>query len=368
MNNYQREISNMFDTATSSIQVAVPWFTDDVLIEKLIQKAGKVKVELLLSGDKTNVLKHNYFKRLQNAGATVQKVGANQVFGENPFMHSKVVIIDKQRAWGGSYNFTDNAKYNYEIFDKYEQVTKSLQSFNGWFSESCDLFRGWDNPEKMIEEVREEFAATEYKRKNYQNQLISAIENHKHSLVADEIKKGNLRETTQSIAKQETKIASNGTTSTSSGLKSTTHQFAGGNLSNLDKGNKLPNCYGFAHYQKHFIEKNYSFLKCRIENDTLICVGEVQPDHCEKYKIRIEFRAGYCPQVFVTSPTILQSPDIHVYSNGSLCLFYPPDMKWKDSTKIAAYTIPWTIEWIMLYELWKLTGKWEAAEVLHKRS
>jgi hypothetical protein len=42
-------------------------------------------------------------------------------------------------------------------------------------------------------------------------------------------------------------------------------------------------------------------------------------------------------------------------------------MKWKDSTKIAAYTIPWTIEWIMLYELWKLTGKWEAAEVLHKK-
>jgi hypothetical protein len=368
MNNYQREISNMFDTATSSIQVAVPWFTDDVLIEKLIQKAGKVKVELLLSGDKTNVLKHQYFKRLQNAGATVQKVGANQVFGENPFMHSKVVIIDKQKAWGGSYNFTDNAKSNYELFDEYKQVTKSLQSFSGWFSESCDLFRGWDNPEKMIEEVREEFAATEYKRKNYQNQLISAIENHKHSLVAEEIKKGNLREVTQSIAKQETKIASNGTTTTSSGVSSPTHRNYGGLFLGDFNGKKQANCYGIAYYQKLFIEKHYSFLKCRIENDTLICVGEVQPDHCEKYKIRIEFRAGHHPQVFVTSPTILQSPDIHVYSNGSLCLFYPPDMKWKDSTKIAAYTIPWTIEWIMLYELWKLTGKWEAAEVLHRRS
>jgi len=41
--------------------------------------------------------------------------------------------------------------------------------------------------------------------------------------------------------------------------------------------------------------------------------------------------------------------------------FYPPDIKWKDTTNIAEYTIPWLIEWIYLYELWKLTGKWEAS-------
>ena len=51
-----------------------------------------------------------------------------------------------------------------------------------------------------------------------------------------------------------------------------------------------------------------------------------------------------------------------MYNDGSLCLFYPGDQKWTDYTKIAEYTIPWVIEWINLYEIWKLTGKWEAEE------
>ncbi len=414
MNTHQQQIISLFETAQNSIQVAVSWFTDEALVEKLINKAKHLKVELLLSADELNLFRHKEFRKLQLAGAKVHKLGSdNPLMGK--FMHSKFIIIDGQVAYGGSYNFTNNAKTNYENFKKYDysELASCQSDFNSWFRSGCDFFTGVTNAEEVVRRLLAKFAENEKQNMNFLEKMVSnfsgvefseekyieskeqeikqsiaksvvlstfggttaqqqtsskTYNDYSNMVIKEEVKKETLREVTQSIAKQETKIASNGTITQNTGVVSQTHRNYGGLFLTDFKGNKLPNCYGFAHYQKHFIEKNYSFLKCRIENDTLICVGEVQPDHCEKYKLRIEFRAGHHPQVFVTSPTILQSPDNHVYSNGSLCLFYPPDMKWKDSTKIAAYTIPWTIEWIMLYELWKLTGKWEAAEVLHKRS
>lgn len=359
----------MFNKATSSIQVAVPWFTDDVLIEKLIQKASKVHVELLLSADKTNVLKYEWFKKLQQAGAKVQKIGGKHIFDSDPFMHTKLIIIDKNIAWGGSYNFTQNARSNYEMFDEYARVTKSLSNFTNWFSDSISLFKGWENPDQLKQEVLEEFEANEKRIKLYQSKILSEIDAHKHSLVAEEIKKTSLRETAQNLVTGTAKVTSVGTISTqTAGISMPQHRNYGGISFSRFSGQKLRNSFGLAHYQKHFIEKNYDFLKCRIENDTLICVGEVQPENCEKYKIRIDFRAGHYPKVFIISPQIRYCSEIHVYNDQSLCLFYPPDMKWKDTTQIANYTIPWTIEWIVLYELWQLTGKWEGAEVSHLKT
>ena len=56
-----------------------------------------------------------------------------------------------------------------------------------------------------------------------------------------------------------------------------------------------------------------------------------------------------------------------MYDNSALCLFYPGDLSWKSNTSIAENTIPWIFEWILLYELFLVTGKWEAAAVEHGR-
>lgn len=88
-------------------------------------------------------------------------------------------------------------------------------------------------------------------------------------------------------------------------------------------------------------------------------------DGCDKYSIRVEFQAGYEPQVFITSHDIKPSNEIHIYKEGHLCLFYPGDLKWKNNLKVAEYIIPWVAEWIVFYELWLMTREWMGAEAPH---
>lgn len=52
-----------------------------------------------------------------------------------------------------------------------------------------------------------------------------------------------------------------------------------------------------------------------------------------------------------------------MYNDHSLCLHYPPDMKWNERLKIYEYTIPWISEWIIYYEIFLLNGGvWEGRE------
>lgn len=48
----------------------------------------------------------------------------------------------------------------------------------------------------------------------------------------------------------------------------------------------------------------------------------------------------------------------HMYSDGSLCLFYPGYDEWKYSDSWAETLIPWASLWLYYYELWLMTGEW----------
>jgi len=101
----------------------------------------------------------------------------------------------------------------------------------------------------------------------------------------------------------------------------------------------------------------------RYKNNVLICTGTLQPEGCtERYKIKIEYVVGFEPKTTITKPDIFPSKHIHMYKDHSLCLHYPPDMRWNEKIKIYEYTIPWISEWIVLYEIYKITGKWEGKE------
>jgi hypothetical protein len=148
--------------------------------------------------------------------------------------------------------------------------------------------------------------------------------------------------------------------------KNRSHRFYGGHKTPyFFPMEKFKNEFPFALYQKSAIERTYDFLKCKINNGQLVCTGDLQPDGCEKYSIRIEFQAGRTPDVFITSHDIKPSNEIHIYKDGSLCLFYPGDLKWKNNLRISEYIIPWVAEWIVFYELWLVTGKWMGAEAPH---
>lgn len=117
------------------------------------------------------------------------------------------------------------------------------------------------------------------------------------------------------------------------------------------------NKYAHLCYQQELIEKAYDFLDCCIIRNVLICTGRIKPDNCVgTYKLKIECVAGLEPKTTILSPEIKPSVKIHMYKDHSLCLHYPPDMKWGLQTMIYKYTIPWISEWIIFYELYLING------------
>ena len=100
MNSHQLQILQILDSASKKIQIAVSWFTDEVILQRLIEKAKHRHIEILTSADEMNLLRHIYFRTLINSGVVVKKVGSSSPL-EGDFMHSKFIIIDDAFAWGG---------------------------------------------------------------------------------------------------------------------------------------------------------------------------------------------------------------------------------------------------------------------------
>ena len=373
-NNNREQIISLLDKAQNRIQIAVSWLTDEVLISKLAETAQKKKVELLLSCDALNVWRYSAIRELQNKGAKVLKTGTNAP-GVKGFMHAKFMIVDGTLAYGGSFNFTDGANYNYENFAKYDADTvQSFSSkFQNWWSTAKDYTVDFENPDAVKKIVVQGFEMQEKLREGLlanfdseQRKFIAKEVAERDALIKAEIEKEQKRETVKAVQSANVTVSKTGTLANDkSGVASKPHKFYGGRLQTKFHGQKLPNSFSHAMLQKKEIEKKFSFLKCRIENDTLICRGIFQPNNCKAYDVRIEFRAGCFPQVYILSPEIKPNVETHIYREGSSCLFYPGELKWKDTTSIAENTIPWIFEWILFYELYLLTGVWEGEYVPH---
>ena len=373
-NNNREQIIALLDKAENKVQIAVSWFTDEVLIQKLAETAKRKKVEVLLSCDTLNVWRYSSIRELQNKGVTVLKTGANAP-GIKGFMHAKFMIVDEKLAYGGSFNFTEGANYNYENFKEYaaKEVQSLTYDYQKWWASAIDYTIGFENPEAIKKLVMQNFETQE----KFRESLLSTYDVEQRKVIANqiterevlekaEIEKEKKRETAKALQSAQASISKTGIIENNTkGVIPKPHKFYGGNLQTKFNGQKLPNTFSFALMHKQEIEKKFSFLKCRIENDTLICRGEFKPDNCKPYNIKIEFRAGTFPQVYILNPIIKPNADIHIYREGSLCLFYPGDLKWKDSTSIAEHTIPWIFEWILFYELYLLTGVWEGEFVPH---
>ncbi|MBK6446519.1 MAG: DUF1669 domain-containing protein [Bacteroidetes bacterium] len=372
-NNNREQIISLLDKAENRIQIAVSWLTDEVIISKLGEAAQRKKVELLLSCDALNVWRYSSIRELQSKGATVLKTGTNAP-GVKGFMHAKFMIVDGKVAYGGSFNFTDGANYNYENFKEYanREVQSLTNDYQNWWSTAKDYTIDFENPDAVKKLVVQSFEMQEKFRENLlstfdaeQRKFVAKDVAERDALIKAEIEKEKIRATAKAMQSAKVSVALTGSLqNNTSGVVSKPHKFYGGRLHTKFEGQKQPNSFSSAMMQKREIEKKFSFLKCRIENDTLICRGKFKPN-ANAYDVRLEFRAGCFPQVYVLNPSIKPNTDIHIYSEGSLCLFYPGDLKWRDTTSISENTIPWIYEWILFYELYLLTGIWEGEYVPH---
>lgn len=99
--------------ATKSICVAVAWLTDKELFDILCEKAGiGLKVELILMDDRINRQSGLAYQKLHDLNGKVFLLGDKK--RNVTVMHNKFCVIDGKTIITGSYNWSRQARKNYE--------------------------------------------------------------------------------------------------------------------------------------------------------------------------------------------------------------------------------------------------------------
>lgn len=137
-----------------------------------------------------------------------------------------------------------------------------------------------------------------------------------------------------------------------------------------------------SNYMRHFYQRHYSFnelmgqimaLKGKYANvthkirkdhrsvDTYIVLKPTEDSLC--YKLRISAKVdSTIVNIYPVEPFIgreINGEKVpHMFSDGSLCLYYPEYNEWKYSDCWADTLIPWASLWLYYYEIWLMTGAW----------
>lgn len=124
--------------AKASIQIAVAWFTDQDILDLLVEKRLQgVKVLVLLSNDVKN------FEESYSLDFTkLQQIGGKLVIVETSFMHHKFCIVDRQVLLTGSANYTYSGlhKNNESIIitDEKESIKDFLLEFERFIEQAIE--------------------------------------------------------------------------------------------------------------------------------------------------------------------------------------------------------------------------------------
>ena len=97
-------VLEQIQTASSSIQIAVAWFTDQDILNLLIAKRQSgIRVILVLSNDSKN-----FDESYSLDFSDFKHIGGKLIVADKAFMHHKFCIIDKNILLTGSANYTYN--------------------------------------------------------------------------------------------------------------------------------------------------------------------------------------------------------------------------------------------------------------------
>lgn len=87
------------------------------------------------------------------------------------------------------------------------------------------------------------------------------------------------------------------------------------------------------------------------------------------YDIRIDFRQGATPQVFVDAPDLSELaqsrrlPHVYEQKPPRLCLYLPRSGQWGNWMRIDLTLVPWTSLWLYYFEDWLASGSWRGGGV-----
>ena len=108
--NIASRIQEEINQAQKSIYIAVAWFTNKKIFEKLIVKASEgCSIHIIISNDEINNNSSINFEQLKKYHGKVYKIGN----GENELMHNKFCVIDYNTVITGSYNWSYKAENNF---------------------------------------------------------------------------------------------------------------------------------------------------------------------------------------------------------------------------------------------------------------
>lgn len=87
-----------------------------------------------------------------------------------------------------------------------------------------------------------------------------------------------------------------------------------------------------------------------------------------EYVLRIEYKRGGIPKVFVAEPDIALLAEgrkiPHVYKNPlRLCLYLPDSGEWDGTMRIDQTFVPWALVWLYYFEEWLGSNEWKGGGV-----
>jgi hypothetical protein len=111
------------------------------------------------------------------------------------------------------------------------------------------------------------------------------------------------------------------------------------------------------------LRKLYPDGKVRLKAGALLWSASLKPsDLCCTYSVSMYYDAVRHPKVRVRNPQLEPNAEAHlphIYADGTLCLYKPGEWTWSDM--LATTIVPWTSEWLIHYEIWRVTGSWQAS-------
>ena len=126
----------------------------------------------------------------------------------------------------------------------------------------------------------------------------------------------------------------------------------------------------FLQVEKSLVEQHFDWLSLKVKGEFLYGEANISPEGCrDNYQIQVYYSPFFWSEkdkryerIYIKKPNIKFNPRTHMYSDRSLCLYYPHDY---------VHYIPlfkcltWTSEWLVKYEYFKQKGVWIGNEVQH---
>ena len=135
------QLINSIQNAKLSVWVAMAWFTDKEIANELLKKHWEgINIQVIVNDDE---ITKKYGLDFSSKGIEFYKGNPSSNFGKK-IMHNKFCIIDFKKVIHGSYNWTNNAKYNNESIT----ITESSELAEEFAEQFIKLKVNIKNPEK----------------------------------------------------------------------------------------------------------------------------------------------------------------------------------------------------------------------------